>query len=416
MLQKRVRSVLGVEAGAFDLPSILVGVVVVGVLVAGVLASIFGVIPFAQDNGAKQDLDSIRTAQGTMKAKDGAFGNRAALAGSGYIALPASAVVDSDGSVFCASVTSQTGQKFRITSENNNAQKGSCTKVTTWTKSSLPDGNWIGSAVSQDSRTLLVVGEWNAKLSTDGGATWTNAPIGASARWRAAGMSADGKTMVVGGEYTSLYVSKDSGKTWSANASSQLWMNARVSNDGSVVAATGQDAPEFSVDGGKTFTSAPVSGTWWDGAWVSGNGGRIMMAANGVLAVSADRGATWASRPSATSGGTGAYLAASDDGKVIANGSDYGTFNLSRDSGATWTSTPAGATLAVWISPDGKMIVKGPGASNRPEISRDGGLTWTQQDAVGSAPWRVSVNGDGSAMIAAGYGGPVWVGHDGYEQ
>lgn len=56
------------EAGAFDLPSILVGVVVVGILTAGVLASIFGVIPFAQDKGAQQDLGAVVTAQGVYLA------------------------------------------------------------------------------------------------------------------------------------------------------------------------------------------------------------------------------------------------------------------------------------------------------------------------------------------------------------
>ncbi|MCC3292555.1 hypothetical protein [Arthrobacter sp. zg-Y1110] len=56
------------ESGAFDLPSILVGVVVVGILTAGVMASIFGVIPFAQDKGAQQDLNSVVTAQGVYLA------------------------------------------------------------------------------------------------------------------------------------------------------------------------------------------------------------------------------------------------------------------------------------------------------------------------------------------------------------
>ncbi|MCC3299237.1 hypothetical protein LJ757_15715, partial [Arthrobacter sp. zg-Y453] len=61
------------SSGAFDLPSIMTGVIVVGILAAGVLAAIFGVIPYAQNNGAKQDLSSIRTAEGVAKAKDNRF-------------------------------------------------------------------------------------------------------------------------------------------------------------------------------------------------------------------------------------------------------------------------------------------------------------------------------------------------------
>lgn len=67
------------ESGAFDLPSILVGVVVVGVLTAGVLASIFGVIPFSQNKAAKQDISAVTTAQGVTKAQNGVYETGAQL-------------------------------------------------------------------------------------------------------------------------------------------------------------------------------------------------------------------------------------------------------------------------------------------------------------------------------------------------
>jgi Leucine-rich repeat (LRR) protein/type II secretory pathway pseudopilin PulG len=105
------------EAGAFDLPSILVGVTVVGVLTAGVLASVFGVIPYAQDAGAKQDLSAVRTAQGTAKAQKGAFLNQSALSGSGLVGNLGDriTVTSSSGAQFCATATSQTGKIFSIT-------------------------------------------------------------------------------------------------------------------------------------------------------------------------------------------------------------------------------------------------------------------------------------------------------------
>lgn len=65
----RMKDAFKNESGAFDLPSIIVGVVVVGILTAGVLAAIFGVIPFAQDKAAEQDLGSVTTAQGVAKAQ-----------------------------------------------------------------------------------------------------------------------------------------------------------------------------------------------------------------------------------------------------------------------------------------------------------------------------------------------------------
>ena len=97
-LSSRARSALRSARGAFDLPSILVGVVVVGVLTAGVLASIFGVIPFAQDNGARQDLAAVRTAEGVALAKDGGFMTTDELYSAGYLtgepAIAQAAAVD----------------------------------------------------------------------------------------------------------------------------------------------------------------------------------------------------------------------------------------------------------------------------------------------------------------------------------
>lgn len=78
---KAIRS----QAGAFDLPSIITGVVVVGILAAGVLAAIFGVIPFAQDKAAQQDLDTVRTAEGVAKSQLGGFKDKNALISGGLI-------------------------------------------------------------------------------------------------------------------------------------------------------------------------------------------------------------------------------------------------------------------------------------------------------------------------------------------
>ena len=51
------------ERGAIDLASIMVGVLVVGAIGGVIAASVFTVIPWAQDNAAKQQLDSIVSAQ-----------------------------------------------------------------------------------------------------------------------------------------------------------------------------------------------------------------------------------------------------------------------------------------------------------------------------------------------------------------
>ncbi|MBG0738881.1 fibronectin type III domain-containing protein [Paeniglutamicibacter antarcticus] len=121
----RVVSTFRSESGAFDLPSILTGVVVVGVLTAGVLTSVFGVIPFAQDKGAMQDLAAVRTAEGVAKAKDSAFVTSSSLVWSSY--LPASdkiaAETDAGGSCYTAVALSGSGRLFYAESTSPSARE-----------------------------------------------------------------------------------------------------------------------------------------------------------------------------------------------------------------------------------------------------------------------------------------------------
>ena len=109
------------SSGAFDLPSIITGVIVVGILAAGVLAAIFGVIPYAQDNGAKQDLSAIRTAEGVAKAKDNRFMGHAGLLDVGYLQESSTkttkVMADDKGACYVALAKSGTGTIFYSTSE-----------------------------------------------------------------------------------------------------------------------------------------------------------------------------------------------------------------------------------------------------------------------------------------------------------
>jgi type II secretory pathway pseudopilin PulG len=51
------------EEGAIDLASIMVGIIVIGLIGGVIAATVFAVIPWAQNNAAKQQLDSISSAQ-----------------------------------------------------------------------------------------------------------------------------------------------------------------------------------------------------------------------------------------------------------------------------------------------------------------------------------------------------------------
>ena len=114
------------SSGAFDLPSIITGVVVVGILAAGVLAAIFGVIPYTQNNGAKQDLSAIRTAEGVARAKDNRFMDHAGLIDTGYLQLASTektkVMADEKGTCYVALAKSGTGKIFYATDANTDPE------------------------------------------------------------------------------------------------------------------------------------------------------------------------------------------------------------------------------------------------------------------------------------------------------
>jgi len=101
------------EEGAIDLASIMVGIIVIGLIGSVIAATVFAVIPWAQNNAAKQQLDNVSSAQNAylgLRANDTngsateavRFGLKADLIAE--VVLPESApvivgvnVVDTDG-------------------------------------------------------------------------------------------------------------------------------------------------------------------------------------------------------------------------------------------------------------------------------------------------------------------------------
>jgi hypothetical protein len=59
----RLRSALKSSRAAIDLASIMVGVIIIGLIGGVIAATVFAVIPWSQDKAAKQQLDSVHTAQ-----------------------------------------------------------------------------------------------------------------------------------------------------------------------------------------------------------------------------------------------------------------------------------------------------------------------------------------------------------------
>jgi len=274
----------------------------------------------------------------------------------------------------------------------------------TWTQTSAPITNWHAVALSADGTSLVAVarGTGPIVISTNGGVAWmpTSAPV---QNWYAVASSADGsKLIATASSGGSTYISADSGATWiPANVEGYL---SFYFNYWSSVAS--------SADGAKLLVG------FYDSVHRSGG-----------MAGSTDSGATWTSLTNAPAT---VSTASSADGAKLVAGSGFccgpdsaaaGTFATSTNSGATWTGTgvDSGSWNAVASSADGSRLVAAV-YGGAIYVSADSGATWTATGAP-VADWiSIASSADGTRLVAAqgaglfipgpGVGGPVYTSTD----
>ena len=104
--------------GAIDLASIMVGVLVIGIIGAVIAATVFAVVPWSQDEAAKQSLDSVQTAQEAayVLTEPNRYYDEPSLVGQGL--LPDSDTItigtDTDGTCYVAVAKSSTGKHYWV--------------------------------------------------------------------------------------------------------------------------------------------------------------------------------------------------------------------------------------------------------------------------------------------------------------
>ncbi|QNE48707.1 hypothetical protein F1C58_16750 (plasmid) [Glaciihabitans sp. INWT7] len=121
---QRMRSVLRNPRAAIDLASIMVGVLVIGVISGIIAVSVFAIVPWSQDEAAKQNLGSVTTAESASHVADGSWFSydstadpRGDEARKVSFEKPAQhLVVDADKEGWVAGTKSPTGRVFLKTS------------------------------------------------------------------------------------------------------------------------------------------------------------------------------------------------------------------------------------------------------------------------------------------------------------
>lgn len=261
--------------------------------------------------------------------------------------------------------------------------------------------------------TFAIAGE--GRLTSPAGESWEEQTASGERIWTQLAVSADGTRLAATTEGGQIYISSDSGLTWTARESNRPWSGIACSADGTRLAAT--------VAGGQIYVSSDLGATWtavenarnWTGITCSADGMNLAAVDHGgFIHTSADHGMTWAPREEQHAWRT---IASSSDGTRLAAAVEGGQIHTSTDSGVTWTAREtARETARAWkriaCSADGRVLAA-LASSAEIFVSTDSGVTWTARDSARA--WTgITVSGDGTHMAAAegGVTGRIYVSVD----
>jgi photosystem II stability/assembly factor-like uncharacterized protein len=271
--------------------------------------------------------------------------------------------------------------------------------------------NWQGIAASSDGTKLAAVLQGTSTLyvSVDSGATWTANTSAGSRTWNSVAMSSDGTKLVAVVNGGQIYTSTDSGATWTARESNRAWMDVTSSADGTKLVTM--------VYGGQIYTSTDSGATWtprdsnrnWITIDSSADGVNLITAVqNGNIYTSSDSGANWTVR-SAVGTANWRVVSMSSDGSKAAIAAFAGRIYTSTDYGATWTPRESSRSwYAVTSSADGTKLTA---VVEFGQIysSTDSGVTWfTRDSATTRRYFKVASSDDGNRVFAQVLGGQIY--------
>lgn len=211
-----------------------------------------------------------------------------------------------------------------------------------------PMVNWRSAASSAEGNRLFAVGEAPGDdgfalpifQSTNGGALWTPAGTNMADSWIWVATSGDARKVVaISTHPNGVFVSKDSGATWTATPLAISVGHAAWSADGTALVLAGADLATSTNDG-TTWFLAGLTNTTWASVAASAEGSQLVAAESpGGIYTSTDHGRTW----SATSAPTNYWttLSSSADGKRLIAGA--GGYRVT--TGAIYTSNKFGGSL-----------------------------------------------------------------------
>jgi hypothetical protein len=195
-------------------------------------------------------------------------------------------------------------------------------------------------------------------------------------QWNGVAVSADGSHMAASVFYGGVYVSTNSGATWSQTAvPTGFWYGMSSSADGSHMAVAGsvnEVAPNIYV-----YTNS---------------------------------GPIWANKNIPQASGIGRAVAFSADGTRLVAANFTGQVYVSTNNGTTWitNNTPVGNWPSVAASADGSKLLAGLYGGSV-YVSTNGGVNWNPASAPSGIEWNaVASSADGSRLVAMAASGQIY--------
>jgi hypothetical protein len=289
------------------------------------------------------------------------------------------------------------------------------------TSASAPQ-NWDSIASSSDGSKLVASAFGDGVyISMDSGLTWTETNS-TSGNWRCVACSADGSKLFAARYGGGIYTNSANGWGIGGSTANSNWISVACSSDGSkLVAAINAGGVYTSTNAGATWNlqttglpNASTSPNWYCVA-SSANGSNLVALINGGgIYASANAGANWAQQTAGLPGGSPTWVsvASSADGSKLAAAAISAGIYTSVNSGANWTQQTNGVPGATnWASlassSDGSKLaaaVHGGGIY----LSSNLGLTWAQAVAASNNWYSIASSADGSKLAATIYGGGIY--------
>lgn len=221
-------------------------------------------------------------------------------------------------------------------------------------------------------------------------------------------MSSDGSIVIVGRDTDGVYLSTNSGSTYSKVSTSVIPNGSyyvSISSDGTkMMAADVASTKVFvSTDTGTSWTMKTTNGSSFaNRTCMAGNGSRWIVLANLGVYSSTDNGGTW-SAISALGVGAWTSCAMSEDGSKIFVLKFGSALKYSTDSGANWSTSGNSYTTAnvIAATPDGSKLVLTDRDAKNVYTSTNFGASFTLKYYAAAALYGVGISSDGSRIAVA---------------